>query len=460
METPRGLDAPPASARWGLLALTVAAALVRLHGLAAEEPWFDEVFSIVASSQDLATLWRSAVADQTNPPGFYLLLWGWIQLGGLDLAWLRLLPALASTVTVPAVALAARALGLGVGAALTAAALAAASPLMLAMAHEVRTYALLALATTLTLSAVLRGHRAATVLGYLALVALHYFGALVVAALALGEVTRDPQRWRPAIAPALPAAAALATWIGLTVHAATGPVGQNASWIPAFHLTGLIDLASQVVGTFATAPGTALVCSALLAALGFALMGSRRQPALRPVLTLAVLPLLLVALADLLTQSLWVERYLIIVLPAWWLLLVAATARWRGLRAHLILLALVSWAIPAGLYGEWARPRKTAWSTIARALASPSPRGLCTNEFYVALPLRYQAVQHAIPLTILDLEGCTATGHPDGIILRPGTEATLRDLAARGAIIGTPRDLHTRSPETQFVPLDWPAARR
>ena len=63
METPRGLDAPPASARWGLLALTVAAALVRLHGLAAEEPWFDEVFSIVASSQDLPTLWRSTAVS-------------------------------------------------------------------------------------------------------------------------------------------------------------------------------------------------------------------------------------------------------------------------------------------------------------------------------------------------------------------------------------------------------------
>ncbi|MEK0430454.1 MAG: hypothetical protein RL139_258 [Gemmatimonadota bacterium] len=458
METPRGLETPSTGARWGLFALTLAAALLRLHGLAAEEPWFDEVFSIVASSQDLPTLWRSALADQTNPPGFYLLLWGWIHLGGFDLAWMRLLPALASIVAVPAVGLATFRLGRGAGPALVAAALAAVSPLMLAMAHELRTYAMLALVTTLTLAAVVRGHRVATAAGYLALVALHYFGAFVVAALALGEILRDPRRWRAAVATALPSALLLGGWLALVAQSAVGRVGGNAAWIPPFQPHDLVTLAAQVVGTFGTAPGAALVSAALLAALGIGLVAARRDPPLRPVVTLAVLPLLLVGVtATLLDRPLWVARYLIIVLPAWWMLLAIALGRWSGRAGRVGTLAMLAWATLAGLHAERVRPRKTAWSAVARALTTAGPRTLCATEFYVTLPLRYQALEHGIPLTLLDLDACTAARRPDGVLLRPGTETMLRVLAARGATIGPATDLHTMFPETRLAPIAWPA---
>ena len=84
MTIPRARDGWDRRALGAVLALTVFAAFGRFPWLTAEDLWFDEVFSVVLASQDLGELLRRAVADQTNPPGFYLLLWGWVRLGSVD----------------------------------------------------------------------------------------------------------------------------------------------------------------------------------------------------------------------------------------------------------------------------------------------------------------------------------------------------------------------------------------
>lgn len=477
METPREPSVAPAWARWVLVAITVAAAALRLPGLTAEEPWFDEVFSIVVASQDLPELWRRAVADQTNPPGFYLLLWGWTRLGGFDLGWMRLLPALAGTLTVPAIALAARAMRLSWSGALVAASLAAVSPLLLAMSSELRSYAPLALVTTLTMAAALERRPGLTTVGSVVLVALHYFGAFAVAAIALGSLIADPgadpsprsqhtlgRRLQRAALPGLAAAIALTCWTVIVMRAADGAsVGGNARWIGSVTLRHLPSFASQVVGTFATLSGAVLVSAALLAALAHALAHrpfGRSHGGAGVAIALAVVPLVLVAVATALTGAeLWVGRYLIITLPGWWLLLAHATDRAPGKWREAAVAALLTWAALAGILAERARPKKTAWSSIARAITAGGPRVICANESFVALPLRYHALRHAIPLTVLDLAECTAARAPSAIILRPGTEKSLERLAVAGATVGTARDLATRLPETALVPLAWPAPR-
>lgn len=470
METPRELSAPPRWARWTLVALTLAAFAARLPGLTAEEPWFDEVFSIIVASQDLAGLWDRAVADQTSPPGYYLLLWGWTRLGGFDLAWMRLLPTLAATLTVPAMALAARATGLGWAGALVGATLAAVSPLMLAMSSELRTYAPLALVTVLTVSAAASRRPVTTAVGGLLLVASHYFGAFVVAALALatllstaavapgartGEtpVPPDPRRrLLAAIGPALPAALLLAVWVLIVLQrAGDSGVGPNAAWIDALTLRDLPSFASQVIGTFHTTAGAVVVSGALLAALAFGVR-SRAWFAV----AVAVVPLVLVPLATAATgRSLWVPRYLIVTLPGWWLLAALVADRARGRWKEAAIAALVAWSVPAGIAAERSRTRKTAWSAVARALTAGGPRTLCTNESFVALPLRYQALSERIPLTVLDLADCTAERAPDAMLLRPGTEASLELLAQRGATVGAGQDLGTRLPPTELRSLRW-----
>lgn len=59
---------------WGLVLLTTVAALLHLRQLTTEDPWFDEVFSILTTAGSLGDLWRLTIADQVHPPGFYLLL--------------------------------------------------------------------------------------------------------------------------------------------------------------------------------------------------------------------------------------------------------------------------------------------------------------------------------------------------------------------------------------------------
>lgn len=492
MQTSRAPSETPRWAPWVLVAITVAAAWLRLPGLTAEEPWFDEVFSIVLASQDPSELCRRAIADETNPPGFYFLLWGWTRLGGFDLAWMRLLPLLAATLTVPATAFAARASGLGWTGAVVAASLAASSPLMFAMSSELRAYAPLALAAALTLAAAAQHRTRRAALGGVVLVMLHYFGAFVVAALAIATLWAGRARWRgalrAAVSAALPAALVLGAWV-LTVMSAAGAraVGSNASWIAEAGPSALLGFASQVLGTFGTLAGTTVVAAVLVTTLVVALrtLGahtaarqqletpttSRRQPVpgepnplstpdLRFALLLALLPIVSVALLSALSQrELWLARYLIITLPGWCVLLGYATERvpdrWRAAA----LAALLTWSAFTGLHAEATRTPRTSWSLVARALAASGPRTVCTAESYVALPLRYQALRERLTLTVLDLADCTAARAPSAMILRAGTEAALSHVVARGARSGATRDLGTRLPATVLVPLTWQAAR-
>jgi uncharacterized membrane protein len=467
VETPREPPTAPVWARITLVAMTAAAAWLRLPGLTAEEPWFDEVFSIVLASQDLPELWHRSVADQTNPPGFYLLLWGWTRLGGFDLAWMRLLPLLAAVLTVPAMALAARASGLGWSGAIVGAALAAASPLMFAMASELRAYAPLALATSLTLAAAAQRRTVATAIGGLGLVSLHYFGAFVVAALALAALREDRGRWREAVTAALPAGVALAAWLLVVVRAAdAGGFAGNAAWIAPSGARALLSFGSQVVGTFGTTTGAVVVLALLIIALAAALRPAARGtsaasaagPAvgLEPAIALAIVPLVLVALLAAATgRELWVARYLIITLPGWWLLLAHVVERTPGQWREAALAALLTWSSLAGIHADRARTRKTHWSLVARALTAGGPRTICTNESFVALPLRYQALGRGIPLTVLDLADCSPSRTPTAMLMRPGTEAALTQVERAGARVGPARTLGTTLPATTLVPLEW-----
>ncbi len=480
MAPTREPDTPPAWARWALVAITVAAAALRLPGLTAEEPWFDEAFSIVLASQDPGELWRRALADQTNPPGFYLLLWGWTRLGGFGLAWMRLLPTLCAVATVPVVAMAARAARRDWTAAVAAAAFAAVSPLLLAMSSELRAYAPVALAMALVLLAAAHGRRALTAVGLVAVVMLHYFGAFAAFAVAAGLLRASRglmgDRLRTAVLTVLPAAIALGAWL-LAVVAAGGnrPFAANAEWIRPRYLQDLVSFASQVVGTFGTPLGGLAVLALLLVALGVALRetlpgprdplaadpeavpGARLGAPLRLVVVSAYLPLLLVPFAGTLTgRPLWVARYLIITLPAWWILLGSLVARAPQRWRTAVLVGSLGWAVLTGVLAEAARPRRTRWSAIARAMTAGGPRAICVNEDYVALPLRYQAVTQQLPLTVLDLGACRPERGPDAILIRPGTERALEGLRREGVRIGLARDLGTTLPETALHALEWP----
>ena len=462
--------------QWSALALglvTVGAALLRLVALGAEELWFDEIFSAVLASQEPAELLRRALADKTNPPGFYLALWIWTRIGGFEVEWMRLLPAIAGIALVPAIAWLARTLGMSRGAALLSALLAAVSPLMLAMSVELRAYSLLALATVLALGAAVLvargdGRRTAIValLGAdLALVSLHYFGVLIVAVTIVGIIWtgRGPVRDRVtlAVGAALPALGTLTLWI-LWVFVAAGraPVSSNAAWVPSLDHGAVTSFASQVVGSFGTTWGAWFLVAALGAAItrtahsAFAPADRAERTRARWLLAAACLPILLV-LAGMVTmqRSLWVARYLIIVLPGCWLLLTDASFGARERLRIPVVAALAAWAAFAGPLAEASRTQKPGWSLLVRSLAREAT--VCVNEPFVRLPLEYHALASGVPLGVRMIADCAQSRSGDYALVRPGTEASLAPLGAAGAVLGAARPLHTRLPDLELSRLEW-----
>lgn len=462
-----------------VLALTVFAALWRFPWLTAEDLWFDEVFSVVLASQEPGELLRRAVADQTNPPGFYLLLWGWMRLGSVGEAWIRVLPALAGTLTVPAIVALGRSSGLRWSAALLGGLLAAASPLLLAMSLEARAYAPLALLSAISLALAARLARrdatarhsgalrlrltlAAVDVG---LVMLHYFGAFVVVArvIAAGLSTRDAEREarrrvrRDALLTALPAAAALALWLAVVILLAPrDQVGVNAAWIPLPDAAAVLAFGSTLIGTFDTAAGALGVSAILLGAVAVAWVAAARHEQAPWLLVAATLPVALVIVAGLLSgRSLWVARYLVIVLPAALLLVAALPSRLPAPWRTPALLGLAGWACLAGLFDTRTRQAKPAWSRIVPSLGAGGPTTLCVNEPFVGLPLQYHAIRRNVPLTVQEMEPCAASRSADWVMYRPGTEGSLDLIRSAGGRVGEARPLETELPPVVLRRVEW-----
>lgn len=467
-----------------LAALTLVAALLRLPWLTAEGLWFDEVYSVVVALQDAPDVVLAARADQTNPPGFYLLLWGWMQVGAFDEAWLRLLPALAGILTPAAVALLARELGGRWLTALLAGMLAAASPLLIAMSLEVRAYATLALAATAGLILALRlaRHADATIPWSLVitlamidavLVSLHYFGALaILAQVAVLVDIRVPAGRRPAVAralvfSALPAVLLLGGWLATVIGAAPeGQLFSHVTWIQESGWRDVIRFAGHhAIGDLGY--GVAAVLLALIAATAVALplVTRGRAPAgtasgARVAALATILPIATVLVAEALTpRALWVPRYLIgAVTPL--IVAVALLGEFLGerlgARARVLFSGVIaSWALLAGLHDIRSRPQKPDWARVLAELARGAPTTVCVNEPFVGLPLEYYALRDRLPVRVLDMRACERGAERTWAVYQTGAESSLDAVVSRGGRPGPPLSLLTEKPPTKARRVDW-----
>ncbi|MDO8969156.1 MAG: glycosyltransferase family 39 protein, partial [Saprospiraceae bacterium] len=131
------------SNRWWLLGILLLGLLLRCIGLQERSIAYDDAFSIFLARQSLPNIITGTAAD-TMPPLYYFLLHGWIQSGGLGLAWLRLLSVLLNLGGVLFLyGITVRLAGDRAG--LWAAFLSAISPLQIYHAQDLRMYALLVL---------------------------------------------------------------------------------------------------------------------------------------------------------------------------------------------------------------------------------------------------------------------------------------------------------------------------
>lgn len=418
-----------------LLAFGAAYVALRLAHLVRWDLWFDELFGVGLAYLDWSGLLARAAADQTNPPLFYLLLKGWVALGGADPAWLRLLPlGIALLALWPLVRL--LALLRPPGAARTAAlALFAVSPMLVFYAVELRAYALLFLLGTAALLETARltledapgpGAAPRLALWNVLLVYTHYFGGFVIAAEWTAFLLLRRERWRVPLLSALPAVVAFLPWAAAVVHAAAAShtVAPTIAWIARPGLTELLAAPGFLLALGAPRP----LAGVGLLALALAVLGVRapaadpRARATRRLLALfATIPALLAFVASwLLPRSIWSPRYLIeSAAPAIVLIgLGLTTLGPRAARAATLALALLA----LGTLG-WGADAKTGWRTLTARLddGQGAPLEVYTFESYTALPLRYYAGLDGRAVDVRMVRAPSELAGADGwVVERPG----------------------------------------
>jgi 4-amino-4-deoxy-L-arabinose transferase-like glycosyltransferase len=194
-----------------LLAIVLAAAVLRFATLGTQSLWADEGFTAKIASHALGSAASQVPKTESTPPLYYALAWIWAHLFGSSAYALRSLSALFGCLTVVAIYW----VGLAVGSrrvALAAAALTAVSPIMVWYSQEARAYALFVLLTTLALGFFLRAlrqSRRAWIVGWAACsaaaLATHYFAIFPLAVEAAWLLLRLRHRRELLVVLALPA---------------------------------------------------------------------------------------------------------------------------------------------------------------------------------------------------------------------------------------------------------------
>lgn len=146
-------------AAWVVVASVI---VIRMATLLRYDIWFDELYSVYAASGDLPGIWSAALADRVHPPGYYLLLWGWLHLVPPTPLGLRILPLLVWLATLWAAWWMAGQAGLRPTPRAITVALVAANPLLFELGAFVRNYGLAVLTTILVVGIALRIQRRET----------------------------------------------------------------------------------------------------------------------------------------------------------------------------------------------------------------------------------------------------------------------------------------------------------
>lgn len=246
------MEQPAPPGRYFIITAPVAIYIaLRFWGFTASCLWFDEIFSIHAAEHPWNTLLDFVAQDLIHPPLFYILLKGWISIGGESLAWLRFFPIFFSVIAIVPFFLLCRELKLRSGAVALALFIFAVNGSLIKYAQEVRMYAPLLCFSLFSLWLFVRGLRSGKSFIFLTVVNLlmvytHYFGWLVV----LSEIAAVAWLRRDLLKKAIVMSGVVllgfVPWIVLILKAA--PAGdkfaQNIGWM---QRPGLITIAQFIL---------------------------------------------------------------------------------------------------------------------------------------------------------------------------------------------------------------------
>lgn len=334
-----------------LAAVLLVGAYLRLTALARQSLWFDEIDVVVRAQRPFSQVLHTFVAAGENGPFYNVLLALWVRAFGISETAVRLPSALAGVLAIPLIYLLGRRLaGRAVG--LLAAGLLAISPYHVWYSQEAKMYSivvLLALASSYALVEALESNRRLWWALYVLATSLMFYNHVATVLVfvaqslyAVATVRSWPGRrrsWLVAVAlltlPYLP----IALW-ALKVISGGAPTWQPHArlwdalriFATKFALNRYPDLAIEA---------RAALLYALLAGLGVAVLAARerRRRWWLFLLLLSVVPVVGLWLVSL-RQSVFADRYAMVALPAY-LVLVAVAVVWLIRRRVLWPLSLV-----------------------------------------------------------------------------------------------------------------------
>ncbi|WP_370078098.1 glycosyltransferase family 39 protein [Streptacidiphilus sp. MAP12-16] len=326
-----------------------------LYKISKPELWRDELASWSAASRSVPQLFRLLGHVDTSSGAYYLFLHFWIKIFGDSIVALRLPSVLAMAGAAGCVALLGRRM-FSTSAGVLAGLAFAVMPAVSRYAQEARSYAFTILGVTVATMLLLRALEKPQARRWTAYaVCVAATGAMSLVSLVLLPVhalvvflewrSRRDQRalWGFPLA----CGVALLPLLPLAL-AASKQASEQISWVSAPTVKDLRAIWPLLMDSYVVAYALA---ATLVALIGAALVRrvDRRQAAIAG--ALAVLPVLLVWLVSQGGQSYWLARYLLIVLPAWAIIVgatLAALGRTAGV-CGLVALALLALPDQAGV---------------------------------------------------------------------------------------------------------------
>src|SRR5205085_553594 len=134
---------------WLVAAILAVGAAIRFATIASQSYWVDEATTVHELHMSFGAMLHAVATNESTPPLYYVLAWGWTKVFGTGEAGLRSLSALAGAAVIPVIYLAGRELATRRAGAL-AALFAAVNPFVIWYSQEARAYMLFALLSALS----------------------------------------------------------------------------------------------------------------------------------------------------------------------------------------------------------------------------------------------------------------------------------------------------------------------
>jgi hypothetical protein len=420
--------------------LVVLFAAARLWGLADYCLDCDEIWSLKFARADWGELLAAVAADVSHPPLFYLLLKGWIALGGESLVWLRLFPVVTAIACVVPLVLFCRALRFGWAETNLALALLAVNGFLIYYAQQLRMFDLLQFFALCSLWRLVRfteaeGRRGLvplTIVNVL-LVYSHYWGWVLIGTEGLYLLLVRRDKVLPFALGTLAVALCFMPWVVTVAWAAMhrGSAVAQIQWIAKPEWADLVRFYAKFTGGFRLAGTTAIGMVLFIGPVGvwgWHLFGWHA-------LVKVVPPVLTFAASHALPQSVWAERQLTFVAAPFLMLVAAAVYRLPRPTLKLVPLACAGWAMVAGLMAVTGAQPKIAWDRLVADMrqAEPATATVYASDPHVAWCLQFY-VDEGRETRFRIVTGTEPTGERFWVAYRepPVRNESLDCLTARG----------------------------